>query len=542
MSKDPVAVYPEPITITSAVAVNQLQSHAQNKFEADYKESEEPKTVPPRVALENDQPFDKSYGRVLKLCYTLSIACSIWIFVNARPKYKTNSDGTKEISDYFLPKVEECCLEIFDQRHTYGLCAMLKSEEEDVRRLEAKKSSKFVGDEGIFDAFLDRPDIVCYLSFVIISFTLIWIQLLKKYAKPMVIVTEAIKVLALLSLTWLIITSSNSIMTTILMIIVILFYRIYVYKSYDHIMKSANVLSHAAVLVRDNANMTFGLFGLKIVYSLQAALLLITFCTSYEIVEVRPYDSRSCHYASPTYLMYVNTFQIIVWVWVVWTLEMIRLFIIASITGSNYFHPNVKLSFSKVLNRALGSSFGTLSFAGLITSLLDIVRKRNRRWCFWCGPQILFFAFIELLICLFGVCMLNMAYVFTKFSVVLHAITGKSFEDSGRQCHEIMRRRFVGGYITEISSQSVLWFSSIMFSLLTSTISWWWMDLAFQCNSFAENTWNLILILLGLIFFHPVLGVVVVIWINIWNQNAELYRFEMGEATYQHTWVPVSFH
>ncbi len=131
-----------------------------------------------------------------------------------------------------------------------------------------------------------------------------------------------------------------------------------------------------------------------------------------------------------------------------------------------------------------------------------------------------------------------MAYIFTKFSVVLHSFTGRSLQDSGQQCYEIMRRRFVGGFITEITSQSLIWFSSVIFSILASFISWGWMDAAFQCSSFEDASYFIFPIVMSLIVFHPVIGVILVICINISYQNTELQRYERGDETYQRFWVP----
>lgn len=573
MIKDPVTVYPQPITIANAIAVNQSQSPSKKKDFIDNnhhqsKQSSQSQslTVPPCVApKDNCAKEDQSYGFVLKLFYIVSTLASIWIFSNAHPKYEQTEEGTKQISEYFRPKVEQCCSQLRDSGQAlanHGLCPLLEEEGEEGNRMLRKISTRFLGDEGIFDAFLNRPDIICYLSFVVVSFILIWFQLLQNHAKPVVITTEAFKMAAIVFCTGSIIIGSSGGPISLILFVATAGYVTYVYKHKDNILKAADVISHSTLLVRNNASMAYKLLGLKIVYSLQTGILLITLCTSYEIVEVKPFYG-SCYFVSPEYLRYINTFQIFVWIWTVWTLDMIRLMIVASITGSNYFgqtnnnnnnnntkdadtlclHNNQQqeqpLTFSNVLQRAVGKqSFGTLAFAGLVTSFLNIIRKRHKRCYIWCGPQVIILIVVETILCLFGDCILHFAFVLTKFSVVLHSFTGKSLLESGKHCHEIMRRRFVGGFVTEISSNSVLWFTSVIFSLLMAMISWSWIDAAFHCTSFDDMTYLLVFILLALFFTNPVYGILFVISINSMIQRAEIYQYEKGEATYQHVWVP----
>lgn len=536
MSKDTVSIYPEPITIASAVTVNESNIQA---------EKTKLLTVSPQVAPCNDCNDDKIYGLTLKVFYIISIVTSIIIFSFAQPKYEFSSNGTKEISKFFLPHVQKCCREVRDfgeQPNDYGLCPLIEKERNDHRFLD-EYSVKFVGDEGIFDAFLDRPGIIFYTSVLVISCILIWFQLLQYYAKHVVIATEILKLVSILfCAVYLVVEVPGTRTSTFnaLVFIGVGAYCIYVYVNFDYILKAAELITHSTIIVGNNGRMTYKLLGLKVMYILQTVLLLITICFSYEIVEVKPL-SGSCYFVSPAYMKYMNTFQIFVWIWTVWTLDMIRLMIVATITGSNYFHgtnSSAEQSFSEAYSRAFGQSFGTLSFAGLVTSFLDALRKRNKRCFMWIGPQAAILIVIEAILFLFGTCFLHLVFVLTKFSVVIHAFTGKSLIDSGKHCYQIMNRRFIGGFVTEISSHSVLWTTAIIFSIITSTISWGWIDVAFDCTSFKDQTYVLIFIILGLFFTHPVLGVLLVIVINMTYEKLETYSFEKGEATYQHVWVP----
>lgn len=364
---DTRAIHPEPITIASAIPVNNRSAGHNDsdkyndsdkdgdkyKYNIDDLPKAQVRTVPPRIASKNDLPtvnIDRPYGITLKLFYVLSIVASIWIFCNAKPKYELDDWGNKRVSSHFRPQVEQCCnnqpLVLRDSdgesdyyygdgsdgqidkeiRHGSGLCSLLDDDqsqsEEGGRRLE-KASPKFLGDEGIFDAFLERPDIILYLSVLIISFTLIWVYSLQNFAKQIIIFMEGLKLMALAAVAYLSLVFTPGTLFPTLCLLVVGAYGTYVYNRIEDIMKAADVITHSAIVLKDNTNMAFNLIGLKVVYSLQTAVLLITICTSYEIVEVQSI-SGSCYYESPAYLKYINTFQIFVWIWTVWTFDMVR--------------------------------------------------------------------------------------------------------------------------------------------------------------------------------------------------------------------------
>lgn len=556
-----VTIIPATLPLSKVVSVDQ------SSFEERPGRGHIAQTVPPCIVSENIRPktnSDKAYGDILIISYVIFIASSIWVFANAHPKYKISDDSgdgdVKTISDFYYTKVEQCCATVpLNNRVDWeenasiqdGLCSMINDAGEkngQERHLESSTDPKhkFLGDEGIFDAFLERPDIIFYITVVIITFAISWIHLLQKYAKSVVIATEVVKMFGILfcGLNILFIGRGLGMIvgTGILGMGIITSYVSYVYNNVDDIMKASKVITHSVTHLRKNNGMTYQLLCLKIMFFIQTLILFITLCTSYEIVEVRPYQG-SCYYVSPSYLKYLNSFQISVWIWTVCTLNMVRLFLVAYTTGTSYFQQNeqdgILKRFSSVLKKALSSSsFGTLAFAGLVTSFLDLLRRRNKRCLFWFGPQIILLVIIEVIFCIFGTCLLNIAYVWTKFSVVIHAFQGRSFRESSQRCHEIMRRRFVGGYITEISTSSMLWLSSVIFSCLTALISWGWFDAAFHCTSFEDSSLLIFPIIIGIFFVHPVFGILIVIGINISIQKVEMYHYENGRPTYQHLWVP----
>ena len=570
---DPIAVYPV-VEITTAKPIEGCEevttTPPNNAVNDDITHASSSTTIiPPEVSDEKRTVTNKNWAISFLSCYFIFfISCGL-IFIHAHPKYKIMEDGKKVISDHFRPKVERCCNDIYTAKKTpasWGLCSKLDTEDGG-RRLKSGRST-FDGDEGIFDAFLEQPGIlVGILGFVMIV-AMCWVALLQAYAKQIVIATEVMKVVVLLIIAFIVLGYAR-----IFVIILCIGYGALAYSRLEDLMNAANIISLSAEALERNPKIVLGLIGLKIFYALQAALLVVTICASFEIVEVTKSTSleyscpiadieiqetcqltntfecdgsncmysepikleiEACAFVNPSFLRSVNTFQIGMWIWATAVMQNIQLYIIASIVGSWHFSGN-RLEFSRALQRSV-MSIGSLAFAGTITAFLDLVRRRHySRWFWWVGPQAIFLVCL----CIASSCILHFAHIYTKFAVVIHAFTGLSFQKSARKCHSMMRRRFVGGFITDWSSEGVLGFGSFIFSLLVAFLTWTAFDLAFNCSSFENygTAWYWIFVII-LSMIYPIMGVVIVIMLNAWYQRSEQNRQISGQDNFQHIWIP----
>jgi len=133
----------------------------------------------------------------------------------------------------------------------------------------------------------------------------------------------------------------------------------------------------------------------------------------------------------------------------------------------------------------------------------------------------------------------------TSFAVILHVFTGDPFLGSAKKVFKIMSRHFKGGFITDLTSRSVLNLGSYFFSVGIFFLTWKWFDDRFDCNTLVggERTWQLILwIFFGLFnLWHPVLGIYIIIVVNMVLQRLErTYAFsdKNDKKNYQHYWLP----
>merc|ERR1712194_306948 len=77
---------------------------------------------------------------------------------------------------------------------------------------------------------------------------------------------------------------------------------------------------------------------------------------------------------------------------------------------------------------------------------------------------------------------------------------------------------FKGGFVTEVTSRSVMHLSSYAFSLSLAMVAWAWISDRFDCKSIPDlDTWLFVLYFLMLMFnlYYPVLGLYIMILVNM---------------------------
>lgn len=133
-------------------------------------------TVPPKVEFKNRNVTDKWWGVLYILSYISFITCGFVVASQAKERY-IYTDGVRTgISEHYQSDVETCCLESGNQG---SACYYLNSNED--RRLQSG-TSKFDGDEGIFEVFIEAPEIIVGLCGLTIGKSFNCIFLLFSYA------------------------------------------------------------------------------------------------------------------------------------------------------------------------------------------------------------------------------------------------------------------------------------------------------------------------------------------------------------------------
>jgi hypothetical protein len=196
-------------------------------------------------------------------------------------------------------------------------------------------------------------------------------------------------------------------------------------------------------------------------------------------------------------------------------------------------------------------SIGTLAVSALIATVAEtIVRKLTEPWWrSWLFLPVFVALPLQLFLCCFGSYIDTFFNILTKFSVILHVFTGAPFLPSGKKVFKIMKRHFVGGFVTEHSSRGVLSFGAYVFSICIALLAWTWFDKRFSTDTMSfvggSDAINIIAwILFGLFnLWRPVLGIYIIIlanrWAMIFEKDIDTKAMENGTEPVhlQHIWV-----
>jgi hypothetical protein len=97
---------------------------------------------------------------------------------------------------------------------------------------------------------------------------------------------------------------------------------------------------------------------------------------------------------------------------------------------------------------------------------------RSRRYCITGGA----FLPVHFLLCVVGWCLNQCLKMLTKFTLIIHCITGNSFMESAKLTFNVMTRHFVNAFITDSVSATVLALGSFVFAMTITAVGWLWID------------------------------------------------------------------
>ena len=323
---------------------------------------------------------------------------------------------------------------------------------------------------------------------------------------------------------------------------------IYVWVSRRKIVLAIKIMEESVDALRTNPSVLAGGIFTKLIFALNAILFVFFYIKSFDVVQVKRGDLYcndtnkichfDCHFSSPIYVNSMNVYLGISYLWTILLIDHIRLSIIAYIVGSYYLHPhNTPGLLRSILNTFY--SFGTLAFSSLFTHIGEQVNRIMYEPCCtnMCSTACLFIAPLHILTCCFGACLKLLLQMLTKYAVVFHVFTGKQFIVSGKDSFRMLSKHWVGGFVNEVTSKSVLNLSSYVFSLFITMITWVWVNNRFDCSSLPtdEDVHSLGYFILFFLFtlfnlWFPVLGIYTSIVVNSVLQSG------VG-AKLQHQWV-----
>ena len=132
--------------------------------------------------------------------YVVFIAICIIILSQAHIRFQSIL-SRNEVSEFYKDDVDSCCREVYNitgsldvyTHSNFSLC----HRKTETRRLRYTRG-KFDGDEGIFQAFEKRPDIIIGHIIAKCIFSIVWIFFLRGFAKHTIFVIEWTKALLVL--------------------------------------------------------------------------------------------------------------------------------------------------------------------------------------------------------------------------------------------------------------------------------------------------------------------------------------------------------
>jgi len=520
-------------------------------------------TVPPKVNYQERKVTDRPFAIIYALSYVGFLACGFTIVSKARARYELNDDGDRVLASFFVEDAQQCCGD--DGSGMGPVCYYLDQlngvTNDGGRRLKAG-NSKFDGDEGMFDAFIEAPEIIVGTLAATFGIATLWVLLLRFFAKPVVIFVELVKIVALI---WLGIVV-DEISSKVVMFIAAALHIGYDYWAREKILYAAKIITHSTIALKENPSIFAGAFLVKLLFAGNAALFVLFFAESFNVVQVQKseyfgivYNSTFdesgssgafCHFQSPQFIGNMWWYLSISYLWTILYLNHMRLSIISTIVGSWHFQPEDRPSFGTVIKNTC-KSCGTIAVSSLIATIAEKIKRMflERSILTWINPlTYTLFLPLHILACCFGTCLGTFVTLFTKFSLILHVFSGRGFKGSANHVLKILSRHFKGGVVTEFTSKSVLNFGSYAFSLCLALIVFVWIDDRFDCGVVGEMKSPILWVasILGMMFsiWYPVLGLYVMIIVNKYLQEFGEQVMEDAAAMgteglgWNHLWIP----
>lgn len=121
------------------------------------------------------------------------------------------------------------------------------------------------------------------------------------------------------------------------------------------------------------------------------------------------------------------------------------------------------------LQHVFTTSAGTLAFGSIICTIVERILNAGRSRLWWTSPL---GCFLRLIFCIFQ----TLIQTLTKFTIIVHALNGRSFFGSAKTCFGILKRHFVGATVTDQVGTSVLRLGAYSFSLAVGFAAWAWTD------------------------------------------------------------------
>jgi hypothetical protein len=407
---------------------------------------------------------------------------------------------TLDISDSLLEDLQQCC-----ENNRYGDLCEDDAVKDDSRRalsvafperfLERRMHSyhkrilrdddddtntgtlsSFPKEGGMFDAFGESVEIPVTLIMMCVALAVFWVFLLRQFAQPIVFATKGMSVLGLV---WFAAHAEAP-----FFYLVALCYLCFIVFIRKRLVFCAKVISHSALALKENPTMFFALLSLKLLYVLQAFLYILFITNSVQIYRV----NESCGLSPAAGVGTLRWIISAAWMWSISWYSQMRLAVISTSVASWHFEPSTKWGAVDSLKNAFTKSQGAVAFSSLVLAIIQEIKRRLEvNWKQACGLYCITggaFLPVHFLLCVVGWCLNQCLKMLTKFTLIIHCITGNSFMESAKLTFNVMTRHFVNAFITDSVSATVLALGSFVFAMTITAVGWLWIDEAYGWKTF----------------------------------------------------------
>jgi hypothetical protein len=248
---------------------------------------------------------------------------------------------------------------------------------------------------------------------------------------------------------------------------------IWVYRNPEKLRLAATMISHASSGLRANASLFLSCLLVYTPFLLYTALLISALSkTPYLYDYVRDSQCRIINHEMPDWAPGACRYMVLHFLFAQQFMNQARLMVVSGTISTWWFTDTPdkpKWLAGYWLKHAATKSMGTLSIGAVIGAVCDWVRlQQNGRW-WW--------ASIVGIICKVLYCMLHTCIVaLTRLNTVTHVFTGESFFKSGKRTFGLLKRNFVGAFVTEWVSEMVIDLGVFAFSAAITAIAWSWYE------------------------------------------------------------------
>mmetsp|Transcript_22766 Transcript_22766/g.72945 ORF Transcript_22766/g.72945 Transcript_22766/m.72945 type:complete len:590 (-) Transcript_22766:50-1819(-) len=188
-------------------------------------------------------------------------------------------------------------------------------------------------------------------------------------------------------------------------------------------------------------------------------------------------DPITCSLVQTSLAIKSTWFMSFMLLWILSYFNSAKLITTAMVVGSWFFGQEDRPDKANLaaLQTSLTASAGANAVGGLITAVVEYILSRINHKLWWSDPLGC------LLKCLYLMAQSCIMAV-TRFATIAHAFTGEDFFSSSRRSFDVLKRNFVGGYVTSRVGISVVGTFVNSLSLCVGLLAWHWID--------AENGWN----------------------------------------------------